>query len=40
MIVQVTNENNVQEWSILEFQGEIVGEYEGSELGTILIKEV
>lgn len=41
MIIPIRNKiGNYDEWCILEFQGEIVGDLSGKELGKLEIKEV
>jgi hypothetical protein len=41
MIIQITNgENREKEWCMLEFQGEILGDLQGNDLGQLEIKEV
>lgn len=41
MIIPIHNKiGNYDEWCILEFQGEIVGDLRGKELGKLEIKEV
>lgn len=41
MIIPIHNKiGNYNEWCILEFQGEIVGDLSGKELGKLEIKEV
>jgi hypothetical protein len=41
MIVKILNgPDSKEEWCLLEFQGEMVGELSGNELGQIVIKEV
>jgi hypothetical protein len=41
MIIQITNgENREMEWCMLEFQGEILGDLQGNDLGQLEIKEV
>ncbi len=41
MLVQINNHvGQYGEWCIIEFQGEIVGDYEGAELGKLEIKQV
>ena len=40
MIIEIVNDKGTQELCILEFQGEIAGELDGNELGTIKIDQV
>ena len=41
MFVKISNgEGSACEWSLLEFQGEVLGELAGNELGQLEIKEV
>lgn len=41
MLIRINNRvGQYQEWCILEFQGEMVGELEGKQLGTLEIKGV
>jgi hypothetical protein len=41
MLVKINpTANNDNEWCILEFQGDVLGDLNGSELGKIDIKEV
>ena len=41
MLVKIENNaTGLEEWSILEFQGEMVGEGPGLELGKLIIDEV
>lgn len=41
MLVQILNgENGKNEWCLLEFQGEILGDLAGNDLGQLELKEV
>ncbi len=41
MLIKLNNpKGKYEEWCMLEFQGEIVGECEGKELGVLEIKDV
>ena len=41
MLVRIINgENSCNEWCLLEFQGEILGELAGNDLGQLVVKEV
>ena len=41
MLVKISNNGNSgNEWCLLEFQGEVLGELAGNELGQISVKDV
>jgi hypothetical protein len=40
MLVKILNSKGDEEWCLLEFQGEIIGDLAGNELGKIEIKDV
>lgn len=41
MLVQIKNgENSKNEWCLLEFQGEILGDLAGNDLGRLEVKDV
>ena len=41
MLIKITNgDNSSNEWCLLEFQGEILGDLAGNDLGQLVVKEV